>query len=588
MISQGKLASMLAMIMAGTLVTGCGGGSGGGGGGSGAAGLPLLSGLDGDADNHDILYFSGSYEADDKSYSRLYGVNPAAPGSIFGQHLTVAEDGRSPEELGRVLYRPLYEAVIDETDGSVQDYRVSDVLFLHNRENGNTISGGFARASTDGPLGNQMGVKFSSVSYDDAPALNGISTLVRENYVSADKGEVVYGLPGSRKYVRTTMSATKGANVVGSGLVDYIAEYSHVASNLNDYYYLAMRTHSSTECGGYQVVPSYTSATAVSYFGVDMLPAGFEAAYGTKLGAPLPDKKQYLIMLIHDQEDCSTESSVWLHDPVAAPQGPLVQIKNANNESLLIPNGLAGGPMVPQQRHVAQMGDALYFGVTGPLEFGPQDIYRIQGSSWSTLAEQEESLGHYNGFIVASEGRVAASVGNSVVSWNADGTDRQELDVSSAAWLGIMTEVLGSRDGWIFYNRADINGQDNAVAMKIDGSDSRVIPDAQWFGASITGNGPAIQSINELSEVFFWRGRDIGAVSAADPTAGMVVLGRLPAKPDNVVMYGMAPGPHRLIQVYPEGESEGRVYYVNTRNADSLRAMEVGSPVGHQRPVDGF
>ncbi|MDX5385553.1 MAG: hypothetical protein LPK24_03375 [Marinobacter sp.] len=587
MISQGKLAGMLAMIMAGTLVTGCGGGSGGGGGGGG--GLTLLSGLDGDADNHDILYFSGNYEADGKSFSTLYGVNPAVPGSIFAQHLTVAEDARSPEELGRVLYRPLYEAVIDDTDGSVQDYRVSDVLFLHNRENGNTTSEGFARASTDGPLNNQMGVPFSNVPYADAPSPNSTGVIVRENYVSADNVEIAYGAPGSKKHIRITASTDDGPTVPITGIFDYIGAQPSVGSTATSYRYIALREDDLTQCGGYFITSAFTSATGSSGYGTpNLLPEGVEVAYGAKLGPRLGNNKQYLILKTYDQADCSTESSVWVYDANMPSATALLQVRNFQDEPLLIPTGAAGGPMLPQQRHIATTENGLYFGITGALDFSPQNIYRLQGNYWHMLAEQEENLGHFTGFIVTTQGRVAASVGNSVASWTIANKARMELDTSSAAWQGIMSDVLGSRDGWFFYNRADITGRDYAVAMRFDGSDSREIPDAQWFGASITGNGPHIHATNELSEVFFWRGRDIGAVSAADPTAGMVVLGRLPAKPDNVVMYGMAPGPHRLIQVYPEGESEGRVYYVNTRNADSLRAMDVGSPVGHQRPVDGF
>jgi hypothetical protein len=149
-----------------------------------------------------------------------------------------------------------------------------------------------------------------------------------------------------------------------------------------------------------------------------------------------------------------------------------------------------------------------------------------------------------------------------------------------------MTEVLGSRDGWIFYNRTDIDGQDNAVAMKMDGSDSLEIANAQWVGASSSGKGESIANMTELSEVFLWRGQDIAAVSAADPKAGAVLLGELEATPENVSMYGLAPGPHRLIQVHADADT-ATVYYVNTREANSLRRSAVQG-AGYQRPVDGF
>ena len=589
MISHGKIPAIIFLGLAATMIVGCGGGSGGGDGSAGA-GLTLLSGLNGDADNHDILYFSGNYEDGGKSYSTLYAVSPSSTNNFYGQHLSVQEDNRSPEELARVLYRPLYESVIDENDGSVQDYRVSDVLFLHNRESGNATSEGFARASTDGPLNNQMGTRVSSGSYQAAPNLDGASVVLRQNYVNADLTEIIYGYPGPQKRVRMNMSEADSVANALSSIVKYIAPSQHVANSSDgDFYYLALRSDINVQCGGYTVLRAQTEAGGTNGSLLNsFLPDGVEAAQAEALGGPLSNRGQYVVIKTLNQDDCSSEISLWLHRPGASTASILTPVLNDNDERLIFPEGIAGGPIMPAARHVAQQGDVLYFGITGALGFGPQDLYRVDGNSWSLLAEQEDSLGYYTGFIVADEGRVAASVGNKVVSWAENGSDRQELDESSAVWLGIMTEVIGSRDGWIFYNRADITGQDNAVAMKIDGSESQVIPNAQWFGASITGNGESINGINELSEVFLWRDRDIGAVSAADPTAGMVLLGRLGSAPDNVVMYGLAPGPHRLIQVFPSGEDEGRVYYVNTRNADSLRAMTVGSPIGHQRPVDGF
>ena len=75
--------------------------------------------------------------------------------------------------------------------------------------------------------------------------------------------------------------------------------------------------------------------------------------------------------------------------------------------------------------------------------------------------------------------------------------------------------------------------------------------------------------MTELSEVFLWRNQEI----AADPKAGLVILGELSGTPANVSMYGLAPGPHRLLQVEIPEWDEHRVYYVNTRQADSLTSV---------------
>lgn len=604
MISQGKIRGILSLALAGAIITGCGessggGGNGSGGGGSGSGGngsgagwnISQLPGLEGDADNQDTLYFSNSYESDDGNYSSLYAMNPANPGSIFKQHLTVAEAGSNPEELGRTLYRPLYESDIDANDGSVDNYRVSDVLFVHNRETGIASSEGFARASTDGTtiLTGQMGVRVSSESYIEALHLSSVGALLRQNYVDADRAEISYGGLGNKVLVRMPFTSTDDPTGTNPDLAEYITQFSHVDSDSGTYNYLALRTDDDTQCNGYFVTRASTNGSGTSLAVDNQLPAGTEASMAAPLGGPLTDGTQYLVINVLNQAECTEqEPSLWRYDPSAPVDSGLTQVLNDDDEPLIFPTGGVGGPMMPADRHLAREGNVLFFGITGALGFGTQDLYRVEGDSWSLLAEQEDSLGFNTGFIIAGDGRVAASVGTKVVSWDSAGNDRQVLDDSTTTFSGIMTEVLGSRNGWIFYNRADHTGQDHAVAMKMDGSDSLEIPEAQWFGASSTGKGDSISNMTELSEVFLWRDGYIGAVIASNPSLGLVVLGDLGATPDNVMMRDMAPGPHRLIQVWSGGEDEGRVYYVNTRVPNSLLAMTVEEPSGHQRPVDGF
>lgn len=592
--SNGKIAGIVTLALAGAVIAGCGGGSGGGenvsDGGSGnlppLAGIAQLSGLDGDANNQDILYFSGGYEEEGVTVSSLYAISPENPDSIVRQQLNVVEEvnNSTPEELARRLYRPLYEADI-AADKSVTNYRVSDVVFLHNRESGNATSEGFARASTDGPLTDQMGERVSSETYSGAPYLDNLNVLW-ENYVDAGQAELIYGSLGNNKFVRMTYPETKFSQTTIANAIKYVSAYSNVASDLDSHKYLVLIDDDAVQCGGYLVSTASISGSGPN--GVvlgNLLPAGKEANQAFALGGPLNDGTQYLVISVLNQADCESEVSLWRYDPSERPQNALTQVLNEASEPLIFP---AGGPMMPAERHLARDGDVLYFGVTAALALGTQDLYRVEGNSWSVLSPQEGNLGFFTGFVIAGDGRVAASVGTSVVSWDTNGNDRKVLDGGTGTVFGILTDVLGSRDGWIFYNRADSSGQDNAVAMKIDGSDSLEIPDALWFGASSTGNGDSTSNMTELSEVFFWRGRDIGAVSAAAPNAGVVSLGKLGSTPGNVVMYGLAPGPHRLIQVLPPVEGDGRVYYVNTRNANSLQAMTVGNPIGHQAPVKGF
>ena len=585
-----KMTGMLSLMLVGAALTGCGGGSGGGSGGGAngpgdGANLPRLSGLEDDADNHDTLYFThGTTGADDRGSSILYALDVNAPDTSQAVNLTI-EEVYNTQDLGAHAYVPLYEADIDPADGSVENYRVTDILFLHNREDGNQTSEGFARASLDGAA--DAAVRVSSESYLTA-GLSGAYTLIWQNYTEADDAEVSYNLPGNKSHVRANFSGTDTPYYFSSNVIKQVAPVGHVGSS-GDRRYIALTNDSGTQCAGgyFLTVASTLNAGGTSYGASNYLPDGKEAFAAEPLGGPLRDGSQYLVIKTLAPGDCASETALWRYDPSRPWASSLSQVLDDNGAPLIFPDSLGGGPLMPEPRHLAREGDVVYFGITSILQVGTQDLYRVEGDSWSLLSDDEDNLGAHTGFVITGAGRVAVSAGSTVVSWKADGSDRQVLDNTVADWLGALhTEVLGSRDGWIFYNRASISGQDNAVAMKIDGSDSLVIAGGQWVGASSSGKGEAIGNMTELSEVFLWHGRQIAAVSAADPKAGMVVLGELDAAPENVVMYGLAPGPHRLIQVHAD-EDTAVVYYVNTREANSLRRNSVPG-AGYQRPVDGF
>ena len=601
MATQKSVTNITLIMVLGMAIAACGGGGGGGSsnGPGGGHGPGTLSGLDGDADNQDLLYFSHSYEVGEDPgtgqtlyHSVLYALDPANPEAATAVPMDT-QDSTQGGDMGRTHYTPLYEADIDDTDGSVSNYRVANVLFLHNRLNGSETSEGFARVGTR--LDAADPVRVTSETYLGA-WFTGAGTLVRQNYADADRATVVYGLPGNEKRARMHFSASDAPQQVISSTVRHIA-----ASRENDspgfQRYLILRTHDDLQCsGGHRLVMAESSINpgtgSLQSIGVDnLLPGNKEAQDAAPLGGPLNDGSQYLVIqTLVDQGNpaCDAEgATLWRYSPTAINQ--LVQVLNEHNDPLIFPEAAFGGLVLPEARHLAREGDVLYFGIAGAFDTQPQNLYRVEGNSWSLLSEQEDPLGYYTGFVIASNGRVVASVGNEVVSWNGDGSDRQGLDISNAAWLGIRTEVLGSRDGWVFYNRADITGRDDAVAMKIDGSDSLVIENSHWIGASLSGDGESISNMTELSEVFLVNpDKEIAAISAADPKAGRVVLGVLDGSPDAAAMYGLAPGPHRLIQVHLNADAS-EVYYVNTREQGSLRrALDHGEASGVQRPVTGF
>lgn len=584
-------------------VTGCGGsssessgpgntdGSGSGSNGGDATGIPGisgLSGLDNDANNQDLLLFSHSFQSGEdpdtgqQQYtSTLYAINPANPSTPTAFPLDTRESAQG-DDMGRTHYAPLYEAVIDEDSRNVTDYRVSDVLFLHNRKAGAPTSEGFARVSTDPTTPAQDPVRISSENYLEA-AVTGGNTLIRQNYADADQAGVVYGLTQNEHRVRMTYEPDEAPLQAMSRTAKHVVHMRESDSS-GTQHYLVLATHDDIQCSGsFRLVSGRDSLGKISSIGVNSLLPGNQTVYNAApLGGPLNDDSQYLIL---DTTSASCESeggTLWRYSPTGS--GSLSQVLNSEGDPLVLPTGIAG-PMLPAERHITREEDTLYFGVTGMAQTAPQNLYRVEGDLWSLLSGNEENLGYATGFVTADEGRVAASVGNQVVSWAADGSDRQVLDSSDATWLAIRTEVHGSRDGWLFYNRVGNTGQDHAVAMKIDGSDSIEIPGGQWVGASITGEGTAISNMTELSEVFLWHGKHIAAVSASTPEAGAVLLGSLDTTPEEVTMYGLAPGPHRLIQVHTSAD-DSAVYYVNTRAQGSLRKALTAA--GEQRPVTGF
>ncbi|MBU72999.1 hypothetical protein [Spongiibacter sp.] len=590
----------LYITLLGSVLAACGGGGGGsngsgdsdGGGGSNSS--QLLSSLSGDADNHDLLYFTLNIEREDGTgESSLMAVNPADMSDIHTTELTI-RDVYNANDLGRAAYVPLYEADISQDDNSVSEYRVAKVAFLHNREAGAETSEGFASVSTDvnsltTPLD---ATRASSESYLNA-GLSGAGALIRQNYADATHASVTYGLPGSMRHMRFNFPADVAPYRILPAIVDYVTPVGKL-DQPGTQTYLALRNSDNSVCNnGYFLVRALTYSLNLGSNGstVDnLLPNGREAAGMRVVAGPVSNGNQYLIIDTVAPAaggKCTAEAgTLWRYNESLQPS--LVQLTNDAGEPLELPSSVTGLSRFPEARHTAVHGDTVFFGIADIFDLNQQHLYRINGDQWDYLAEDQESLGFSTGFITTSSQRVAASVGNKVISWNHDGTAPELVDESSATWLGIMTEALGSRDGWIFFNRADINGKDHAVAAKIDGSDTVAVPNAQWIGASSTGNGDSVSNIKELSEVFMWRGNDILATSAADPKAGLMRLGTLATTPENVTMYGLAPGPHRLIQVHTSNDSAD-VYYANTRETDSLHnIMGDRNEGGIMRPVNGF
>ncbi|HCD76397.1 MAG TPA: hypothetical protein DEQ58_13055, partial [Alcanivorax sp.] len=115
---------------------------GGGGGGVEPTELPALAGLEGDADNQDLLYFTQPEGAD----PGLYALDPAAPEtSILVDDRVLLDENAFSLSYDR-SFLPIHEATLND-DGSLSDFRVDRVLYFDNRSLLDT--NGFHTAATD-------------------------------------------------------------------------------------------------------------------------------------------------------------------------------------------------------------------------------------------------------------------------------------------------------------------------------------------------------------------------------------------------------------------------------------------------------
>lgn len=581
---SGARAGVLAVAL-GALLAGCGGGSsgsgsagspstpgGGAGGGVQPTDLPALAGLEGDANNQDLMYFTQPEGAG----PGLYAVDPASPETTILVDDRVQLDENAFSLSYDRSFLPIHEASLN-ADGSLTDFRVDRVLYFDNRSLLDT--NGFHTAVTD-----DANPQPTPVSSEDLILLT--NAIIQYALDDADDTSVLYELSDQGWY-QFLLSDDDNTDPL-----ELAERYTPVAPVLDP---------DLARGAGYLVIDS-DDDNRIKRVGMDLelepgqvtiegvAPA--ETARVLPLGGPLNDGAQYLVI---SGEASPGTGGLFLYRPDQGDVGTLEQVVNGEGEALVFNESLfpPPTPALPAPQHLSRSDDVLFFAMQGDvLGFGDFDLVRVEGTQWRLVAT-ETSLGD---FVIASGDRVAVHSADQVLSFALDGSDRRVIDSDDSMFgQDISTPVLGARDGWIFYNRdTGIGGVDRfAVANRLDGGDQVVIADASWVGASSTGTAPSSTQLDamEVSEVFMLRnGTELAAINAAVPDAGAVRLGQLPGAADQVRMFGLAPGPHRLLQALSSGTPETRdVLYVNTRQEDSLRVIsEQSSGDPDQRPVKGF
>ncbi|MCP1677107.1 hypothetical protein J2T57_004281 [Natronocella acetinitrilica] len=598
---QRAIHTLLISSASALLLAGCIGGGGGGGGGSSSGGgsgsspsgdtLAELTGLTGDAGNEEYLYFTSAFEG----AAGLYRVDPLNPGtpelvdSDLGSSLlptmiagTPIFLGIQPGEYDRFLL-PITEATLEE-DGAISDFRVAQVLYGE----------GFA---TEDPNG-----------YQRAPTARG--STATPSPVSSQN----LGAPLLSAFIQNDLT-----DALGTAIFNRISGEQFLVGDDGDTAPLEISGDLRAVAGvfdpdqarhaGYLVIDE-TNGDTIRMVGTDLelLPGNVLAdgepvsgvTRATVVGPTLGLGLQYIALSFDDTDgdDSTPPGELWLYTPDPGTPGTLTRLTNGAGDALRFPVNLFNQDELatPSPATVVAIGDSLYFPTQGQFLFASGfEIIRASPTGWTSLIEEDVST---VAFMLSAGNRLVYHIASSaiVVSINMNGGDRQVIDLVQSA--SISPVARGDANGWVYFNReqgSSGNRINVAVAVRANGSDKIELVNARWVGASTSGRAATAEQLDalELSEVFLLRDSgELAAVSAGTPGDGAVTLGELPNSASDARMFGLAPGPYRLLQTVigePTDNPSHEVILVNTREADSLRVVSFQLiDNGNQRPVRGF
>ncbi len=592
---MGLVAWTIPILAAG--LTGCFGGSSsdsGSDGSTGSAGdsLPHLSGLDSDADNHDLLFFTSPID----NAEGLYAIDPDTPSDPAIEVDTEFEQAQMVNHHRNFF--PIHEASWDNESQTLSEFRVDRVLY------GDKQFGSFGMRSVSTDPGATVNPTSREVTSEELMPLD-LNVMFLFSLEEADETAVVYSTDDEYKRFLMGDDDDTSPLEVDSHLVPVALVWDPETGAGRGWLVVdtadnnrLKKTDMDFNTGPGTVHDPSGNDIEDLYAGKDDDPWHSVSA----LGSVLADGSQFLTLRFEDPDsDDTPPAELWHYQPPTNDgAGTMTQAENGSGEPLEFGETILppGGVNLPPPSRITTDGDALYFAHAEPslIAGGAGTLYRVDADGWSEL-DTEEDIGD---FVLASAGRVAWSANEEVISVDTQGGDRQILDTTDSLYgQDISGPVRGSRDGWIFYNRDEgMTGETHvAVAAKVDGSSRIDLYDAQWVGASTSGRAQAGNQVDELelSEVLMQQETDSGvrlaAVSAEDPEAGKVILGDLPSGAHTATMFGLAPGPHRLLQTaYGESPVSYEVIYVNTQEEGSLTTVS-GQPSEEQdvlRPVEGF
>lgn len=538
------------------------GGGGGGGGGNGNGNILAeptpVDGLAGDADNQDLLYFASAVDGN----QGLFAVDPAFPEDppqvVDGEAVVGQKNGIQE------FFHPIHQASIGNDD-TISNYRV-DRVFYFTTSSSDFGEGEIATAATDA---NSMPVAPRRVSSHTMPGIISFPRLLQYDVTDADNTLFAYLTGQGFEQIRLDDDDTTDPQPLPDDhrLVAPVPDMD----NLTPGGWLAVNTGSDD-----RMVQVDIDMTVVGDVLDDQGQPVTDLQSVDMLGSNLPDTSRYMV-LGRDTGD-EVVYDLWRFVQSATGPGTLHPVSDGNGERLEFSMSLFGGANVPSSSRIRTDGDAVYYIQSeGFLIADGAALVRLEDNGFEVL-HAETDLGELADFLLLVDGRLVwnwqGTDSDSLQSISTGGEDIQVLD-GNAGGDDMATPVFQSRDGWIYYNRG--NNSQVAVANDVNAASRLEINNARWIGASSTGRS-AVLGLNtdfELGEVFFLRDNgELGAVSAADPTTGYVSLGTLSGAVDTVTVSGLAPGPHRLMQVHYAGDPDTyEVIYVNTREPDSLHAV---------------
>lgn len=284
-------------------------------------------------------------------------------------------------------------------------------------------------------------------------------------------------------------------------------------------------------------------------------------------------------------------------------EGHAKRVLNAENATLRFSPTLGGiGLMRPSEQLMYTREDAIIFAAG-------DDIFSILGSSdedgvlltrvdvdgtWSRLVITEDIEGAEFGginfgslmglpdLLIPLEGNKAFwAPGNEpeiieITGKNPDNWKRTALDPMLPSPES--TRIPKSANGWVYYQHTTV--KPGAIAYNTQSDAIIHLPETEWVGASTNGNADSVGTVSQfdITEVFALTGdNQLIAVNAANPDAGMVVLGELPSSTKEVAFRGLGMAPRRLARVEHDNNSY-EVIAVDTTKAGSLKHL-------HDTPV---